>query len=90
MFSWLKSILQELYTVQYSTTNRKTVVGKMIFTKNDLEYIKIYKKAHLISNFIKNLSLGGARTHEKEQKIDEKIWRFGGVEAIQPFLDPLV
>ena len=39
MFSWLKSILQELYTVQYSTTNRSTVVGKMIFTKNDLAII---------------------------------------------------
>ena len=36
-----------------------------------LEYVK---KAHLISDFI---SLGGARTQEKEQKNDESIWRFG-------------
>ena len=35
-------------------------------------------KAHLISDFLKKISLGGARTHEKEQKFDEmKIWRAG-------------
>ena len=38
--------------------------------KNALE---ITKNAHLISNFMKKSSLSGARTHEKEQKIDEKI-----------------
>ena len=39
-----------------------------------------------IRNKKKNISLGGARAHEKEQKNDENIWRFGGSNSAKQHL----
>ena len=55
--------------------------------KNILDTLKYTKKAHLISNFTqKKFSSGGARTHEKEQKNDENIWRFGDSNSAKQHL----
>ena len=48
---------------------------------------EISEKVHLRSDFRKkNISLSGARTHEKEQKNDESMWRFGDSNSAKQHL----